>query len=87
MIRVIIFLIAVGLIAVGVGWFADRPGEVAITWQGWRIETSLMVLSAAEFLVTEVVILGIVLIGVVAYLFDLFLRWMEQVLVPWKGKA
>lgn len=47
MIRVIFFLAAVAIVALGVAWFADRPGEVAITWQGWRIETTLMVLASA----------------------------------------
>ncbi len=47
MIRVALFFVVVGLIALGVTWFADRPGDVAITWLGWRIETSLMVLMAA----------------------------------------
>ncbi len=47
MIRVALFFVVVGLIALGVTWFADRPGDVSITWLGWRIETSLMVLMAA----------------------------------------
>ena len=47
MIRVIVFLIIVGALALGVAWLADRPGDVVITWQGLRIETSLMVLGAA----------------------------------------
>jgi HemY protein len=47
MIRVILFLILVGALALGVTWLADRPGDVVVTWQGWRIETSLMVLGAA----------------------------------------
>jgi HemY protein len=44
MIRVAVFFAIVGLIALGVAWFADRPGEVSVVWLGWRIETSLMVL-------------------------------------------
>jgi HemY protein len=47
MIRVVIFLVVVGLLALGVAWLADRPGEVVVTWQGMRIETSLMVLGTA----------------------------------------
>jgi len=43
MIRVILFLVAVAGVAFGFGWIADRPGEVAITWMGYRIETSIMV--------------------------------------------
>ncbi len=43
MIRVVIFLLIAALLALGFAWFADRPGEVAVTWLGYRIETSLLV--------------------------------------------
>ena len=46
MIRVAAFFVVVGLIALGVAWLADRPGDVSLVWLGWRIETSLMVLLA-----------------------------------------
>ncbi len=47
MIRVVFFLIAVGALSLAVAWLADRPGDVLITWQGLRIETSVMVLVSA----------------------------------------
>jgi HemY protein len=47
MIRVVIYLVIVGLLAFGAAWLADRPGDVAITWQSMRIETSVMVLTVA----------------------------------------
>jgi HemY protein len=47
MIRVVIYLVVVGLLAFGAVWLADRPGDVAITWLGRRIETSVMVLAVA----------------------------------------
>ena len=47
MIRVVLFLLVVGAVALAVGWIADRPGEVAIIWQGWRIDTSVMVMIVA----------------------------------------
>src|SRR5215471_3253246 len=47
MIRVILYLIVIALIAFGAVWLAERPGEVAITWQGQRLDTSVMVLIAA----------------------------------------
>ena len=47
MIRVLIFLVIVALVAFGAVWLAERPGDVVITWQGQRIETSVMVLAAA----------------------------------------
>jgi HemY protein len=62
MIRVVLYLVIVGLLAFGAVWFADRPGEVAITWQGWRIDTSVMVLAAA---VAAVAVLAVMLWSVV----------------------
>jgi HemY protein len=59
MIRVALYLILVGVIAYGVALIADRPGDVVVTWQGLRIETSLLVLGAA--IVAAVVILFVVL--------------------------
>ena len=47
MIRIVVFLLAVALMAFGAAWIADRPGEVAITWQGWRMETSVTVAAVA----------------------------------------
>jgi HemY protein len=47
MTRIILFLIAIGALALGASWLADRPGDVVVTWQGMRIETSVMVLGAA----------------------------------------
>ena len=40
----------------------------------------------SDALVTEVANLGIVIIGMIAYVFDLLMRWLEQALLPWKGK-
>jgi HemY protein len=47
MTRLIVFLLAVTVAALGAAWIAARPGDVAITWMGYRIETSLMVAIAA----------------------------------------
>jgi taurine transport system permease protein len=30
--------------------------------------------------------MGIILIGAIAYLFELVMRWLEARLVPWKGR-
>jgi len=56
MIRLVLFLISVALIAAGFVWFADRPGDIAITWMGYRIETSLMVATLAVALVVVIAI-------------------------------
>jgi taurine transport system permease protein len=46
-----------------------------------------MVLNASNFLRTDVVILGIIVIGIVAYGFEMIMRRLETWLVPWKGKV
>src|SRR5579875_2277789 len=43
MLRILLFLASLALVALGMAWLADRPGEVAVTWLGYRIETSVMV--------------------------------------------
>jgi HemY protein len=43
MIRLIVFLALLAALALGVSWLVDRPGEIVLTWQGMRIETSLLV--------------------------------------------
>jgi HemY protein len=67
MIRIVFFLIVVGALSLGVTWLADRPGDVVITWQGLRIQTSLMVLGAA-------ILLLIALIGIVWTIVSAVLR-------------
>ncbi len=43
MIRLVVYLLILATIAFGVAWLADRPGAVVIDWQGWHIETSILV--------------------------------------------
>jgi HemY protein len=57
MIRVVLFLVAVALAAAGFAWFADRPGDVAIVWMGYRVETSVMVALIALLVLVIVAIL------------------------------
>ena len=57
MIRVLAFLVAAALIAVGFAWVADHPGELAITWMGYRIETSMMVAALGVLALMVVVVL------------------------------
>ena len=75
--------ILVGMrIAIGFGWTTLVAAEMVAA----NVGLGQMVLNASNFLRTDIVIMGIIVIGVVAYLFDLFMRWVERRLVPWKGK-
>ncbi len=55
MLRLIGFLLAVAVIAAGLAWLADRPGELIVQWQGYEIETS--VFRAIVLLVVLLVVL------------------------------
>jgi taurine transport system permease protein len=69
-------------IGIGFGWTTLVAAEMVAASAG----LGFMVLSAAEFLVTEIVVLGILVIGAIAYTFDLVMRVLERRLVPWKGR-
>ena len=70
-------------IAVGFGWTTLVAAEMVAATRG----LGQMVLNASNFLRTDIVIMGIVVIGAVAYLFDLLMRYVERLVVPWKGKV
>lgn len=69
-------------IAIGFGWTTLVAAEMVAA----NVGLGQMVLNASNFLRTDIVIMGIVVIGVVAYAFDLVMRWAEKQLVPWKGR-
>ena len=76
--------ILVGMrVAIGFGWTTLVAAEMVAA----NVGLGQMVLNASNFLRTDIVVMGIIVIGVVAYLFDLFMRWVERRLVPWKGRG
>ena len=72
MIRIVLFLISVLVVAWGFAWVADRPGEIAITWMGYRVETSVIV---AAFAVAALVLIILMIWSIVRAI----LRSPEQV--------
>lgn len=56
MIQVVLFLLTVAVAAAGFVWLADRPGDVIITWLGYHIETSVLVILLA---VAALVVIGV----------------------------
>ncbi|KAF1050165.1 ABC transporter permease subunit [Xylophilus sp.] len=76
--------ILVGLrIAIGFGWTTLVAAEMVAATVG----VGQMVLNASNFLRTDLVVAGILVIGAVAWSFDLLMRWAEARLVPWKGRV
>ena len=76
--------ILVGMrVAIGFGWSTLVAAEMVAA----NVGLGQMVLNASNFLRTDIVVMGIIVIGVVAYMFDLLMRWVEHKIVPWKGRA
>ncbi len=74
--------ILVGLrIGMGVGWTTLVAAEMVAATAG----LGQMVLNASNFLRTDVVVLGILVIGIAASAFELAIRGLEAWLVPWRG--
>lgn len=41
MLRLVVYLLGVAILASGLAWLADRPGDLMLTWQGYQVQTSL----------------------------------------------
>jgi HemY protein len=47
MYRIILFLVLIALAATGAAWVADQTGDVVLSWDGWRVQTTLPVFALA----------------------------------------
>jgi taurine transport system permease protein len=46
----------------------------------------MMIIAASKFQLTDIVLMGIIMIGIIGYGIDILMRKTEKWLVPWKGK-
>jgi taurine transport system permease protein len=69
-------------VAIAFGWTTLVAAEMVAAKAGLGV----MVLNAARFLATDIVFLGIIVIGLIAFAFDLIMRGIERAAVPWKGR-
>ncbi|MEK9723339.1 MAG: heme biosynthesis HemY N-terminal domain-containing protein [Rhodospirillaceae bacterium] len=79
MLRALWFLALVVAAALAVVWLIDRPGTVALDWQGYRIETSVAVLAA----------MAMVLAVIAALVYRIYLalrRAPARVGEAWRGR-
>jgi taurine transport system permease protein len=69
-------------LGIGSGWATLVAAELVAATKG----LGFMTLSAAQFLVTDVVFVGILTIAALATIFLSLLRLVERKLIPWKGQ-
>ncbi len=70
-------------VAMGVCWGTVVAAELVAASQG----VGMMINDASSFQLTDIVIIGIVMIGIVGACIELLVRVLEGWLVPWKGRG
>ncbi|XVJ70414.1 MAG: taurine ABC transporter permease TauC [Rhizobacter sp.] len=70
-------------VGLGVGWSTLVAAELVAATRG----LGFMVQSAAQFLNTDIVVLGILVIAGIAFSIELGLRALQRRWVPWQGKT
>ena len=69
-------------VAMGVCWGTVVTAELVAAQKG----AGMTIIAASKFQLTDIVIMGITLIGIVGYGIDILMRMAERWLVPWKGR-
>jgi len=70
-------------VAMGVCWGTVVAAELVAAEKG----AGMMIMVASRFQLTDIVIMGIILIGIIGYGIDILMRRAEKWLVPWKGRV
>ncbi len=70
-------------VAMGVCWGTVVAAELVAAEKG----AGKMIIAASKFQNTDIVMMGIILIGIIGYGIDIMMRMAERWLVPWKGKS
>ncbi len=70
-------------VAMGVCWGTVVAAELVAAQKG----AGMMIIAASKFQRTDIVVMGIILIGVIGYGIDILMRIAERILVPWKGRG
>ncbi|MEN8244236.1 MAG: ABC transporter permease [Thermodesulfobacteriota bacterium] len=70
-------------VAMGVCWGTVVAAELVAAEKG----AGKMIIAASKFQQTDIVIMGIIIIGVIGFGIDILMRIAEKILVPWKGKS
>ncbi len=69
--------------SMGVCWGTVVAAELVAADRG----LGSMIMIAKNFLQTDTVVIGIIIIGLIGYIIELIMRRLERWLIPWKGKG
>jgi taurine transport system permease protein len=69
--------------AMGVCWGTVVAAELVAAEKG----VGSMIMIAKNFLQTDTVVIGIIIIGIIGYAIEMLMRLLERWLIPWRGKG
>ena len=70
-------------VAMGICWGTVVAAELVAAESG----VGFMIMAASKFLATDIVVLGVIIVGIIGYSIDILMRKLEARLIPWKGRA
>lgn len=70
-------------VAMGVCWGTVVAAELVAAESG----VGFMIMVASTFLSTDIVVMGVIIIGLIGYGIDILMRMIERKLIPWKGRG
>lgn len=70
-------------LSVGIGWTALVAAELVASTSG----VGWMIINAGSYLRTDVVMIGIAILGLIGYALDVALVALQRAIVPWTGKT
>ena len=70
-------------VAMGVCWGTLVAAELVAAER----RAGMMIMVASKFQLTDIVLMGIILIGIIGFGIDILMRKAERWLIPWKGRS
>ncbi|MEM6371825.1 MAG: ABC transporter permease subunit [Pseudomonadota bacterium] len=70
-------------VAMGVCWGTVVAAELVAA----NVGLGKMIVTASKFQLTDIIIVGIIVIGVIGFLIEVGMRKLENWLIPWKGRV
>ena len=70
-------------VAMGVCWGTVVAAELVAA----NVGLGKMIVTASKFQLTDIIIVGIIIIGVIGFAIEVGMRALENWLIPWKGKV
>ncbi len=69
--------------AMGVCWATVVAAELVAA----NVGIGFMIMAASKFMSSDLVLLGVIVIGIVAFAIEVLMRKLEARLIPWRGKG